>query len=105
MGGTSTINFEVWSRASEEEYDALAELANDRSWGWQGFLKQFKQLEDYSPPSPDAILPDTETFLPRKIFSRIQKWLHGYTTPTNENYHGKGGPIQVKPEKPEVSAF
>lgn len=97
LGGTSTINFEVWSRASDEEYDALAEFANDRSWGWQGFLKQFKQLEDYSPPSPDVILPDTdsEAFMPRRVFSRIQKWLHGYSTLTNENYHGKGGPIQV----------
>ncbi|GJJ09733.1 hypothetical protein Clacol_003957 [Clathrus columnatus] len=100
LGGTSAINFEVWSRASKEEYDALAEFANDRTWGWQGFVKEFKRLEDYSPPLPDAIFPNTEDTFPDKIFSRLRRWLFRYNSVTNDLFHGKGGPIQVSHNAP-----
>lgn len=96
LGGTSAINFEVWSRASKDEYDALAEFANDKTWGWEGFLDQFKRLEDYSPPPPDAIFPGVEKPFRQKIFSSIQERLYGHGDSKNEFYHGKGGPIQVE---------
>lgn len=37
LGGSSALNFMMWTRGSKEDYDAWEELGNE-GWGWTGML-------------------------------------------------------------------
>ncbi|EGX89036.1 choline dehydrogenase, putative [Cordyceps militaris CM01] len=50
LGGTSSINFMAWVRASRQDYDAWEALGN-RGWGWDSLLPFFKKSETFHPPS------------------------------------------------------
>ncbi|KAF8516109.1 hypothetical protein BU17DRAFT_92940 [Hysterangium stoloniferum] len=94
----STINFEVWSRASKEEYDMIGEFAQDRSWGWDGLLPYFKKVEDYTP----STITTFQMLLSGNIWDAIKPLLYKALRLPSVHveddfvaYHGKGGPIKV----------
>lgn len=37
LGGSSALNFMMWTRGSKEDYDAWEKLGN-KGWGWEGML-------------------------------------------------------------------
>ncbi|KAJ4479144.1 alcohol oxidase [Lentinula aciculospora] len=76
VGGTSAINFLVYQRASEEDYDAIETLGNPK-WNWKDtFLEYLMKVETYVPPTDPAIANDPHI---------------GYTT----DYHGTQGPLKA----------
>ncbi|XWX01479.1 hypothetical protein V2A60_009507 [Cordyceps javanica] len=52
LGGTSSMNFMTWVRASRQDYDAWEALGN-QGWGWDDMLPFFKRSETFHPPSED----------------------------------------------------
>ncbi|KAH7876389.1 GMC oxidoreductase [Lentinula edodes] len=76
VGGTSAINFLVYQRASEEDYNAIEALGNPY-WNWKDtFLKYLMKVETYVPPTDPKIAKDPHI---------------GYTT----DYHGSSGPVKA----------
>ncbi|KAK6336204.1 hypothetical protein TWF696_001767 [Orbilia brochopaga] len=51
LGGSSAINFFVWMRGNQEDYDAWSSLGNP-GWDWTSMLPYFKKPEDFHAPSP-----------------------------------------------------
>ncbi|KAJ3841409.1 alcohol oxidase [Lentinula raphanica] len=76
VGGTSALNFLVYQRASEEDFNAIEALGNP-GWNWKdAFLKYLMQVETYNPPTDPEIAQDPHI---------------GYTS----DYHGGKGAVQV----------
>ncbi|KAJ3718017.1 alcohol oxidase [Lentinula guzmanii] len=76
VGGTSALNFLVYQRASEEDYNAVEALGNPE-WNWKDtFLKYLMQVETYVPPTDPEIANDPHI---------------GYTT----DYHGTKGAVKA----------
>ncbi|MDJ1371232.1 GMC family oxidoreductase [Gulosibacter molinativorax] len=48
VGGSTTTNGLVWNRGWKQDYDSL-EAAGNPGWNWQGFLKAFREIEDFEP--------------------------------------------------------
>ncbi|KAJ0174331.1 hypothetical protein K1T71_010477 [Dendrolimus kikuchii] len=45
LGGSSSINYNVYTRGSVYDYDRMAAAANDSCWNWSGVLPYFKKSE------------------------------------------------------------
>ncbi|KAF8581677.1 GMC oxidoreductase [Ramaria rubella] len=96
LGGSSAINFEVWNRASKEEYDVIGEFARDGSWGWDGgFLPYFKKLDKYTPPTSEEVYPGIKQNILAEILTKVKQFIFSETSNENAAYHGKDGPIQT----------
>ncbi|KAK2803295.1 hypothetical protein FQN51_003713 [Onygenales sp. PD_10] len=51
VGGSSSVNGQVFLRGTKEEYDAWGELGGEGStWNWEGLLPYFKKGLTFSPP-------------------------------------------------------
>ncbi|KAH8821896.1 glucose dehydrogenase [Xylogone sp. PMI_703] len=68
LGGSTTINFETWTRGSKFDYDTWAELVDDKSWSWEGMLPWLKR---------------TETFHPSTDYGKVDMSIHGTDGPIN----------------------
>ena len=77
LGGSSGLNFMVFHRASEEDYDAWRELGSGNGWDWIGLLPFFKKTETI-PPGPTNVFPGVN--IPPGFDSRVE---------------GRSGPLQV----------
>lgn len=44
LGGSSTVNFMVYTRGASADYDRWAELVGDGDWAWQKTKERFKQV-------------------------------------------------------------
>ncbi|KAI0046899.1 GMC oxidoreductase, partial [Auriscalpium vulgare] len=51
LGGSSSINFLVWSRGARDDYDRLAEVSGDAGWSWSAVEPIFKKIERLTPPA------------------------------------------------------
>ncbi|KAJ5203032.1 alcohol oxidase [Penicillium cf. viridicatum] len=51
LGGSSTINFETWTRGPRADYDEWAAVVQDSSWGWDEMLPWFKRTETFHSPN------------------------------------------------------
>ncbi|XP_044738147.1 glucose dehydrogenase [FAD, quinone]-like [Chrysoperla carnea] len=65
MGGSSVLNYMIYTRGNRRDYDGWAQLGND-GWSYEEVLPYFKKLEDFTV---------NEQFDPR--------------------YHNRGGPLSV----------
>lgn len=75
LGGTSTINGMVYSRAQKSQIDAW-EKAGNNGWNWDTLLPYFKKGEGFQVPTN---------------FS----WFEGTGITYNPAYHGYSGPLKV----------
>ncbi|TDZ21805.1 alcohol dehydrogenase [Colletotrichum orbiculare MAFF 240422] len=87
LGGSSAVNFQVWSLGAREEFDAWAEIAGDETWGFDSVIARIKKLENLH---LDELTPE---------------WTE-YVQPDSK-YHGFSGPIEVSigPVERETKSF
>ncbi|KAJ6540713.1 aryl-alcohol oxidase-like protein [Mycena capillaripes] len=50
MGGSSSINSQIYSRGSSEEYDRLAAVSGDPGWSWTNLEEYILRSEQHVPP-------------------------------------------------------
>ncbi|VDC06720.1 unnamed protein product [Peniophora sp. CBMAI 1063] len=74
VGGSSALNFMVYSRANACEYDAIEALGNP-GWNWANFLRYMKKAETFTEPPDD-------------IKGR-------YRLGTDATVHGYDGPLKI----------
>ena len=44
LGGSTAINFCVYTRGPSVDYDRWAELVGDEEWGWENAQKRFNKV-------------------------------------------------------------
>ena len=74
LGGSSAINFNFWTHASQQDIDDWGALGNP-GWSWNELFPYFLKSENYHAP-------------PAAVSEQID------TTFINPALHGKGGPVQ-----------
>ncbi|KAF8315652.1 aryl-alcohol oxidase-like protein [Clavulina sp. PMI_390] len=58
-GGTSNINFAIWTRGSFEDWDRISSIAGDKGWSWKSMVPYFQKVEGFvQPMSGDDITGD-----------------------------------------------
>ncbi|KIW93463.1 uncharacterized protein Z519_06068 [Cladophialophora bantiana CBS 173.52] len=77
LGGSTAINFSVWTLGPRDDYDEVARLVDDEEWSWNNVQKRYKRLESYHATAPDV--PDDAK---------------RYLDPSPKD-HGYDGPIKV----------
>jgi|ERR1700761_7123852 len=77
LGGSSGLNLMVHQRASQEEYDAWADIGAGDGWDWEGLLPFFKLSESVTASS---IKIDANA----SIFPG-----------SDSNFEGRNGPLKV----------
>ncbi|KAI1329161.1 hypothetical protein F5Y16DRAFT_113711 [Xylariaceae sp. FL0255] len=75
LGGSSAINFGVFSRGARDDYEEWARIAGDESFNWNSMLQRFRDVESFNPMLPAGI--DAK-----------------YATPKQSD-HGSSGPLRV----------
>ncbi|OCH93208.1 alcohol oxidase [Obba rivulosa] len=73
LGGSSTINFEIWTRSSRDDWDRFADFTGDEGWSWASILPYMKKSE--------SLVASTDR--------------HNTTGEVDPSVHGHTGPIQV----------
>lgn len=75
MGGSSAINFGVYSVGARDDYDEWARITGDDTFGWNEIQRRFKDLETFHGERPAGVSPK-------------------YADPRTED-HGNQGPLHV----------
>ena len=44
LGGSSAVNFCVFTRGPSSDYDQWVEMVGDEDWGWERILKRFQKV-------------------------------------------------------------
>ncbi|PIL30033.1 hypothetical protein GSI_07945 [Ganoderma sinense ZZ0214-1] len=47
LGGSTSINYMIYTRASKDDWDRLASTTGDDGWSWSSILPYAKKLEDF----------------------------------------------------------
>ncbi|KAJ7439757.1 hypothetical protein FB451DRAFT_145380 [Mycena latifolia] len=122
VGGSSAINFIVWQRGAQPEYDLWSTgFENGPRWSFSGLLPYFKKAENWTaPPASPSLLPrNSSSGLVNDIWSTVfgngpqwsfsgllpyfknaQTWSASPASPVNSSSsladaHGKDGPVAV----------
>ncbi|XP_044738906.1 glucose dehydrogenase [FAD, quinone]-like [Chrysoperla carnea] len=53
MGGTSSVNWMMYTRGNIEDYNRWARMSGDYNWSWKNIQPYFKKLENYRIPYSD----------------------------------------------------
>jgi len=74
LGGSTAINFSVWTIGPKDDHDKLAQLVGDDEWKWENAHERYKRLENYRYEVPK----EYETYLKPR-----------------DGDHGHDGPVKV----------
>ncbi|KZS95161.1 aryl-alcohol oxidase-like protein [Sistotremastrum niveocremeum HHB9708] len=73
LGGSSSINYMMYTRGSSDYWDNIAQYSGDEGWSWNSMLPYFKKLETFTPPADH----------------------HNTAGEFNPSVHGSNGPLSV----------
>ncbi|EJF64358.1 alcohol oxidase [Dichomitus squalens] len=62
LGGSTSINYMIYTRAAEDDYNRWASVTGDSGWNWNNMFKYFLKLEDFT-NSPQVVSASTK-FVP-----------------------------------------
>jgi len=79
LGGSSAINFGVYSIGARDDYDEWARLVGDEAFSWVQMQERFKKLESFNMSTPQDIAPEA---------------CRKYASP-DPSAHGTSGPLKV----------
>ncbi|KAJ2983908.1 hypothetical protein NQ176_g346 [Zarea fungicola] len=48
LGGSSAVNFTVWSEGSRDDMDSMVKFTGDDSWGWDKVKERYRRLTTYN---------------------------------------------------------
>ncbi|KAJ7693420.1 aryl-alcohol-oxidase from pleurotus Eryingii [Mycena rosella] len=51
LGGSSSVNYMVYTRGSKEDFDRYATVSGDPGWSWNSLVPYMKKNEHFIPPS------------------------------------------------------
>jgi choline dehydrogenase-like flavoprotein len=77
LGGSSAINFGVFTRGASDDYDEWARIVGDDAFNWDKVKGRFKNLENFHGDLPQGI--DAKYAAPKKED-------HGYNGPLNVGF-------------------
>ncbi|KAK3346844.1 hypothetical protein B0T25DRAFT_592871 [Lasiosphaeria hispida] len=81
LGGSSAINFGVWTVGAKGDYDEWARVVDDDAFSWDRIQARFKQLETFHSEPPSGI--DASKY----VAPRAED--HGTSGPLHVGYSGK----------------
>ncbi|KAF8259334.1 alcohol oxidase [Lactarius quietus] len=73
LGGSTSINYMVWTRGPASDFDRLAQVTGDPGWSWKSILPTLIEVESLVPPSDG----------------------HNTTGEINPAIHGSNGPVEI----------
>lgn len=82
LGGSSTINFEIWTRGSIDDYNRFAKVSSDPGWSWAEMIYYMKKSEHLVPPTDN-----------RSIFGEVDPAMHGIKGPVQVSLGGYIGGV------------
>ncbi|KAI0357960.1 alcohol oxidase [Trametes cingulata] len=88
LGGSTSINFMIYTRGSADDFDKIAELSGDSGWSWTAIQPYFKKLENLVPPTDG-----------HNTSGEIDPSVHGTSGPLNISL--SGAPL---PSDPRIQA-
>ncbi|KAL8967478.1 MAG: hypothetical protein Q9183_002904, partial [Haloplaca sp. 2 TL-2023] len=53
LGGSTAINFCVWTRGPSSDYDRWAQIVDDETWSWYNAQERYKKIEKVQQPSAE----------------------------------------------------
>ena len=77
LGGSSAINFALYTIAPRDDHEEIARLVDDDEWKWVNALQRYKRLESYYGSAP-----------------HVQDQYSKYLKPDPAN-HGMSGPLKI----------
>lgn len=75
LGGSTAINFCIWTRGSKDDYERWAELVGCDDWRWENVLKRFKKIERFHQPRSE--------YAP---FAEVAASAHGFDGPLDVGF-------------------
>ncbi|KAF2223801.1 hypothetical protein BDZ85DRAFT_273936 [Elsinoe ampelina] len=78
LGGSSAINYMMYVRGSEQDYDDWAELANDKGWGQKVMKQYMRKHQTLEPIDPAVADIETMAFVPEN---------HGTSGPVRTSFN------------------
>ncbi|KAG5351591.1 hypothetical protein C0989_005670 [Termitomyces sp. Mn162] len=85
LGGSSSINFMIYTRAAREDYDRWANITGDQGWSWNSLEPYFKKSERLTPPADNH---NTQCQLDPSVHGTnglITTSLSGFPVPIDQN--------------------
>ncbi|KAJ7243847.1 alcohol oxidase [Mycena haematopus] len=55
LGGSSSVNYMVYTRGSEDDFNRWATVTGDQGWAWKNLYQYFLKNEDFGPPADDHL--------------------------------------------------
>ena len=79
LGGSSAINFGVWTLGCRDDYDRIARLLEDDDWSWSKTQQRYRRLESYHGSAED--MPENV-----KKYHNADLQNHGHDGPINVGF-------------------
>ncbi|EIW84714.1 alcohol oxidase [Coniophora puteana RWD-64-598 SS2] len=76
LGGSSNVNFALWTRGAACDYARIADITGDALWNFDAIISYFKKAETYHAP---------------------ERGRNGLASTIKTELHGTDGPVHVRP--------